>query len=78
MEWGNSEADAWKWERWVFPHSSMGGDFSGVDVDGVYIPGGCTAIGVLLSGPTAYPFVWGSGWHKISDPTNAVIKGISC
>lgn len=78
IEWGNSEADAVKWERWVFPHSSMGGDFSGVDVDGVYVPGGCTAYGVLLVGPAAYPFRWGSGWHKISDPTNAVIKSISC
>ncbi|WP_371616932.1 hypothetical protein [Streptomyces sp. NBC_00454] len=67
-----------RWERWVFPHSSMGGDRSGVDVDGVYVPGGCTAYGVLMVGPAPYPLVWGGGWHKISDPTNAVISSISC
>ncbi|MGW6688618.1 hypothetical protein [Streptomyces sp. NPDC054961] len=78
LEWGNSDEDRVRWERWVFPHSSMGGDFSGVDVDGVYVPGGCTAYGVLVVGPGMAPFAWGGGWHKISDPTNAVIHSISC
>ncbi|WP_327415134.1 hypothetical protein [Streptomyces sp. NBC_01233] len=78
LEWGTSDAQRWQWERWVFAHSSMGGNASGVDVDGVYIPGGCTAFGNVYGFGYVIPVVWGGGWHKIQGDQNANLVGVYC
>ncbi|MER7467363.1 hypothetical protein [Streptomyces sp. NPDC097981] len=78
LEWGTSDAERWGAREWVPAGTSMGGNASRIDVDGVLIPGGCTAYGVVLGGAYQYPVAWGGGWHKISGNEAAVLAGISC
>lgn len=80
LEWGGGSSDEprWRWERWVPSGTSLGGNASRIDVDGVYVPGGCVATGVVFGVLYNHPVVWGAGWHKISGNENAALTGIVC
>jgi hypothetical protein len=74
LQWGAPWSD--DVIRWVGPWSRLGGN--GVDVDGIYVGWGCRMAGVINGGLYNYPFVWGSGWHKIWTNETAFVNYHVC
>ncbi|MFI6318912.1 hypothetical protein ACIBG8_15390 [Nonomuraea sp. NPDC050556] len=77
LEWGSNDDMRWANARWLPSGQVMGGAGEpDVDVDGVYIPWGCTA--KYLNTGTISWGTWGGGWHKVSDYDTIELKSMAC
>jgi hypothetical protein len=76
LAWGSPWSD--DIVKWVSPWSSYGGN--GVDVDGILVANGCVMSGAINGGVFTYnyPFVWTSGWHKITTNETAFVSNYTC